>query len=130
MKRGELAKRTGCNIETVRYYERVGLLPNPPRTEKGHRIYDDGHKQTLRFIMRSRELGFTIEEVRGLLSLVDGEKYTCGEVRDKTVLHLNAVRERIADLKKLEVTLATTVAACEGGSATNCPIVDALIREV
>lgn len=129
MRRGELAKRTGCNIETVLYYEKIGLLPAPPRTEKGHRIYDSSHTKALRFIMRSRELGFSIEEVRGLLSLVNGQSYTCGEVRDKTMEHLNAVRDRIADLQRLETTLATTVAACEGGNAANCPVVDALIGD-
>ncbi len=129
MKRGELAKRTGCNIETIRYYEKVGLLLDPPRTNVGHRVYDDSHEQTLRFIMRSRELGFTIDEIRGLLDLVNGEQYTCGEVKDRTLLHLKAVRDRIADLKKLETTLALTVSACEGGDSPNCPIVDALTKE-
>lgn len=129
MKRGELAKRTGCNIETVRYYEKIGLLPDPPRTDNGYRVYATGHEQTLRFIMRSRELGFTIEGVRGLLSLVNGGEYTCAEVRDRTVVHLKSVRERIADLLKLEATLSETVAACDGGDTPNCAVVDALVRE-
>ncbi len=127
MKRGELANRTGCNIETVRYYEKVGLLPDPPRTQKGYRIYDETHEHTLRFIMRSRELGFSVEEIRGLLSLVNGGHYTCGEIRDKTLAHLNVVRGRIADLARLEETLSKTVAACEGGNAPCCPVVDALV---
>ncbi|MBL4613963.1 MAG: helix-turn-helix domain-containing protein [Magnetovibrio sp.] len=129
MTRGELAKRTGCNIETVRYYEKIGLPPDPPRTQKGYRVYDRHHEQTLRFIMRARELGFTIEDVRGLLSLVDGGNYTCGEIRDKTLAHLKAVRERIADLQRLEQTLSKTVADCAGGDAPQCPVVDALIKE-
>ncbi len=129
MTRGELAKRTGCNIETVRYYEKIGLLPDPPRTQRGYRIYDENHEQTLRFIVRARELGFSGKEVRSLLNLVDGGHYTCGEIRDKTLAHLDVVRGRIADLLKLEKTLSKTVAACEGGDAASCPVVDALIRK-
>ncbi|MCW9032608.1 MAG: helix-turn-helix domain-containing protein [Rhodospirillales bacterium] len=129
MKRGEIAKRTDCNIETVRYYEKIGLLPPPPRTDKGYRTYGPRHEQTLRFIMRSRELGFPIEEVRGLLSLVDGEGFTCDQVRDKTIKHLNSVRERIEDLNKLEQILSATVDKCEGGDTPNCAVIDALLEE-
>jgi MerR family mercuric resistance operon transcriptional regulator len=127
MKRGELATKTGCNIETVRYYEKAGLLPDPPRSDKGYRIYNRGHEQTLRFIVRSRELGFSVEEVRSLLSLVDAGHYTCGEIQQKTMDHLKGIRERIHDLKKLEITLTKTVADCEGGDAPNCPITNALL---
>lgn len=129
MKRGELAKRTGSNIETIRYYEKAGLLPHPPRTEKGYRIYSDQHERTLRFIMRSRELGFSVEDVRELLSLVDGDHYTCEDVKAKTLVHLKTVRKRIADLKKLEKTLSQTVANCKGGNTPNCPIIDALVKK-
>lgn len=127
MKRSEIAAQTGCNIETVRYYEKAGLLADPPRTAKGYRVYDDSHERTLRFIIRSRELGFSIEEIRNLLDLVQGEKYSCGEVRDQTMAHLIAVRARISDLQQLEKTLAKTVSQCEGGNTPNCPIVDALV---
>ena len=75
--RGVLSARTGINIETIRYYERVGLMPEPPRSGGGHRIYEEEHLKRLTFIRRSRELGFTIKEVRGLLRLVDGGDYTC-----------------------------------------------------
>jgi len=78
--------------------------------------------------MRSRELGFSVEEVRQLLGLVDSGRNTCGEVRDKTLFHLEAIRERIADLQKLEEILSSTVAKCEGGNAPNCPVVDALVN--
>jgi len=128
MKRSVLAARTGCNIETVRYYEKQGLLPDPPRTVAGHRVYDQSHEQTLGFIMRARALGFSIAEIRDLLSLVDGGRYTCGEIRDRTLIHLKAVRERLADLKKLEATLAETVAACTGDDAPHCPIIEALYQ--
>ena len=69
---GVLSKGTGCNIETIRYYEHIGLLPEPPRSQGGHRLYEEDHLGRLTFIRRSRELGFTLDEVRGLLRLVDG----------------------------------------------------------
>src|SRR5262249_26425212 len=77
---GMLSKRTRVNIETIRFYEHIGILPKPPRSEGGHRIY--GHDQLMRlgFVRRSRELGFSLDEVRGLLRLVDGGRYTCAEV--------------------------------------------------
>ena len=79
MTRSVIAARTGVNIETVRDYERIGLLPAPPRSEGGHRIYDEDMLRRLNLIRRCRELGFTLNEVRGLLLLVDGGDYTCGE---------------------------------------------------
>ena len=77
---GQLAERTSVNLETIRYYERIGLMPAPPRTEGGHRVYDRNHLKRLGLIRRSRELGFSIEEIRALLRLVDGGDYTCAEV--------------------------------------------------
>ena len=78
--RGAVAARTGVNIETVRYYERIGLLPPPPRTAGGHRIYGEELLKRLTFIRRSRDLGFTLDEIRGLLRLVDGGDYTCADI--------------------------------------------------
>ena len=123
---GALSKRTGCNIETIRYYERISLLPAPARTEGGHRSYTDEHTKRIRFIRRGRELGFTLEEVRGLLALVDGGDFTCEEVRALTLEHLDEVREKVADLRRLERVLKTMAAQCLGGSVPECPIVDAL----
>jgi MerR family transcriptional regulator, mercuric resistance operon regulatory protein len=126
MTRGQLARRTGRNLETIRYYEKIGLLPAPPRSGGGYRQYAAVHERRLRFIMRARELGFGIAEIRGLLALVDRHAYTCAEVRDMTLNHLAAVRLRIADLKRLERTLAGTVAACAGRKVPECPVIDAL----
>jgi MerR family transcriptional regulator, mercuric resistance operon regulatory protein len=123
---GGLSKRTGCNIETIRYYERIGLLPEPPRTSGGHRIYDDDDLKRLTFIRRSRELGFTLEEVRELLGLVDGGDYTCAEVKTITVAHLNEVRQKITDLRNLERVLDDMVSQCDDGMIPDCPIIDAL----
>ncbi|MBI4183478.1 MAG: helix-turn-helix domain-containing protein [Proteobacteria bacterium] len=129
-RRAELAKRTGCNLETIRYYEKIGLMPDPPRTAAGYRTYDAGHEHRLRFILRARELGFGIEEIRGLLALVDGAAFTCAEVREMTLHHLAEVRAKIADLRRLEHTLATTVAACSGDQVPDCPVIDALVGGV
>jgi MerR family mercuric resistance operon transcriptional regulator len=128
MRRGELAQRSGCNIETVRFYEKQGLLPVPPRTAGGHRDYAQEHLRRLTFIRRSRELGFTLGEVRGLLGLVDGGDWTCGEVRAMTLEHLGDVRRKIADLQKLVVVLTEMAAQCDGGAVPECPIVDALLE--
>lgn len=124
--RGELAKRSGCHLETVRYYEKIGLLAEPSRSEGGHRRYQLGDQRRLRFILRSRELGFSIDELRSLLSLVDSDAYTCGEIHALTVDHLAAVRQKIADLNRLERTLARISSECSCGAVPECPIIDAL----
>jgi MerR family transcriptional regulator, mercuric resistance operon regulatory protein len=126
MRRGELAQRSGCNIETVRFYEKHGLLPAPPRSAGGHRDYAPEHLKRLIFIRRSRELGFTLEAVRRLLSLVDGSNWTCAEVRAMTLEHLADVRRKIADRQKLVKVLENMAAQCEGGLVPECPVVDAL----
>ena len=123
---GRLAARTGVNIETIRYYERIGMIPPPPRSAGGQRRYEESHLRRLSFVRRCRELGFPLDEIRTLLALVDGGSYSCAEVRDMTVRQLDAVRRRIADLLVMERTLDTMAAACAGGSVPDCPIVDAL----
>ena len=128
MRRGELANLSGCNVETVRFYEKQGLLPAPPRTAGGHRDYAPEHLKRLTFIRRSRELGFTLGEVRGLLALVDGSDWTCAEVRAMTLDHLADVRRKIADLEKIARTLEDMAAQCDGGAVPACPIVDALLE--
>jgi MerR family mercuric resistance operon transcriptional regulator len=122
---GALSKQSGVAVETVRYYEREGLLPSAPRTAGGHRIFDEAHLRRLSFIRRSRELGFSGTEVRTLLGMVDGG-YTCGEVRDLTLRHLVSVRAKIADLRRLEKALAAISSKCDGGDTPDCPIIEAL----
>lgn len=126
LQRAELARRTGCNLETIRYYEKVGMMPDPPRTASGYRIYGESHVSRLRFILRARELGFSIEQVRGLLELVDGGTQTCAEVKERTEQHLADVRAKIADLKRIEKVLATTAAQCSGEDVPECPVLEAL----
>ncbi len=124
--RGALAKRFGCHLETVRYYEKIGLLRPPARSEGGYRLYQIDDQRRLRFILRGRELGFSIDELRSLLSLVDSSSYTCGEIHDLTIDHLGSVRRKIADLKRLERTLARIANECSGGAVPECPVIDAL----
>ncbi len=124
--RGRLARDSGCNIETIRYYEQISLMPVPMRSDSGYRLYGESGRKRLRFILRGRELGFSIEELRSLLSLVDGGHYTCGEVRDLTLEHLQSIRAKLADLRRLEQTLAEVSAQCEGGEVPDCPVIDAL----
>lgn len=125
---GGLSKRTGVHLETVRYYEAIGIMPKPPRTPVGHRRYDQAHLKRLTFVKRSRELGFTLKEIRALLALVDGGDYTCAEVHDLTVSHLHDVREKIADLQRLEVTLADISRQCAGGTIPAYPFIETLFR--
>lgn len=123
---GALSKLTNCNIETIRYYERIGLLTPPPRTQGGHRQYSDEDVKRLTFVRRGRELGFTLEEVRELLTLVDGGHYTCEEVKTITLAHIDDVRRKIADLRTLYKVLKYTAAECSGGNVPECPIIDVL----
>lgn len=123
---GELARRTGVHIETIRYFEKVGMLASPPRTEGGHRVYDDMHVRSLGFIRRARELGFSPAEVRAILNLGGPGVASCHEVRDIASHHLDQVRVKMADLARLERLLASTIEQCSGGSAPDCAFIDLL----
>jgi MerR family transcriptional regulator, mercuric resistance operon regulatory protein len=125
---GELSRRTGCNIETIRYYERVGLLPPPPRDGR-YRRFAAGDVARLVFVRRARVLGFTLDEVRALLKLsaADNES-ACAEVREISIAHLVDVRARIADLRAMERVLAATIRQCDTGRQPGCPLIDALSR--
>ncbi|HKF61133.1 MAG TPA: helix-turn-helix domain-containing protein [Dongiaceae bacterium] len=125
---GALSRRTGVNIETIRFYERIGILAKPPRSAAGHRIYSQAQLMRLGFVRRSRELGFSLDEVRRLLKLVDGGRYTCAEVKTITLDHLAEIRRKIADLRRLERTLAATAGKCRGGKVPECPVIEALFQ--
>ncbi|MGD9968192.1 MAG: helix-turn-helix domain-containing protein [Hyphomonadaceae bacterium] len=122
---GSLSRDSGVNIETIRYYERINLMPKPPRSGGGRRLYDASASRQLSFIRRARELGFSIDEIRGLISMSRG-KGRCADVHDLTVRHLADVRARIADLKRLERTLAAAAHRCERDGNSDCPIIGAL----
>ena len=124
---GELSRRTGCHIETIRYYERIALLPEPARSAGRYRVYDTGDVRRLAFIRRARELGFTLDAVRTLLALStkDGSA-ACAEVHQLAAGHLAEVRAKIADLRAMERVLADAVRRCATGELPGCPIIDAL----
>jgi len=123
---GQLAAAAGVNLETVRYYERIKLMPLPLRTASGHRAYDEAHIRRLAFIRRARDLGFSIEQVRALLALAEPSRASCAEVREIARLHLNEVQSKLADLVRLEHILAETVERCSGELAPSCPVLDML----
>jgi MerR family transcriptional regulator, mercuric resistance operon regulatory protein len=123
---GQLSRISGVNIETIRYYERVKMLPPAPRTASGRRIYGSTDLRTLTFIRRSRQLGFSLDEIRALLRLGGPEKASCREVREIAAHHLEGIRAKLGDLKKLERLLSKTVARCSGNMAPDCPVLDIL----
>ena len=123
---GELSRRTGVNIETIRYYERIKMLPTPARTEGGRRVYGPNELRTLACIRRARELGFSLDDIRTLLNLGAPGQASCADVRKIAAHHLDHVRAKISDLKKLERLLAKTVAQCSGDKVPDCPIVEIL----
>jgi len=125
---GEVSRRTGCNIETIRYYERIGLLPAPDRQGRFRR-YGTADVRRLTFVRRARELGFTLDEVRALLMLSATDDQTaCTEVRDISAAHLADVRARIADLRAMERVLTSAIRQCDEGKQPGCPLIDALSR--
>ena len=126
---GELSRQTAVLIETIRYYERIGFLPVPQRGTNGRRTYNTEDAKRLRFIKRSRDMGFSQDEVRALLRLADGGAKSCGEVQALAETHLRDIRSKISDLKKLENVLAETVAQCTGPGAPACPVLDVLSEE-
>jgi MerR family mercuric resistance operon transcriptional regulator len=126
---GGLSRRTGCNIETIRYYERTGLLPAPTRSPGGYRLYGTEHLKRLLFIRRARALGFSIHEVRKLLELAEHRRRPCAEARRLAATHLEDVRAKIADLRAMERVLAETVARCGEGTGRHCPLIEALDRD-
>ena len=123
---GKLSQLTGVNIETIRYYEKVNVLPVASRTENGRRVYGPTERRILAFVRRSRELGFSLDEVRALLRLGGPEKASCREVREIAAHHLDDIRVKIGDLRKLERLLTKTVAQCTGTTAPECPVLDIL----
>ena len=123
---GELSRLAGVNIETIRYYEKIKMLPAPARTKGGHRVYGPKETRILVFIRRGRELGFTLDQIRALLNLAAPGKASCGEVRAIAARHLEDVRAKITDLEKLERLLAKTIKQCSGKAVPDCPVLDVL----
>jgi len=125
--RGTLAKESGVNLETIRFYEKIGLMPDPPRTASGYRSYSMDHLKRLKFIRRSRELGFTNQEVAGLLEMVDGT-YACDDVKCMALSNIALIKNKVADLLKLQAALESMAAECSGGDTPDCVIIDRLLE--
>jgi MerR family mercuric resistance operon transcriptional regulator len=123
---GALAKRSGVQAETIRYYESEGLLPRPERTAAGYRLYGPSDIERLSFIRQARELGFKVDSVRRLLSLADRRVDTCAEVRELASTHLAEVRTKLADLRRMERVLADLIRSCEGRTVPKCLLLEAL----
>lgn len=127
LKIGEVAKQAGVGVETVRFYERKGLLHEPQRRTSGYRQYDKGAIAVLRFIRRAKELGFTLKEIKTLLNLRLDESATRADVRDEARAKVSDIEARIADLQRMKDSLLKLIRKCSGHGATKgCPILDAL----
>jgi MerR family transcriptional regulator, mercuric resistance operon regulatory protein len=122
---GALSERTEVNIETIRYYERIGILPRPPRSAGGHRLYAEEYQQRFLFVRRARELGFSLGEVGVLLGLAR-QRSACAQVKSITEQHIADIHRKINELKRLERALSDMVTQCRGDDALDCPILDAL----
>ncbi len=124
---GAVAKRAGVAIDTIRYYEREGLLPEPQRRESGYRTYGESAVRQLRFIRRAKGLGFTLEEIRDLLALSADRHRGVKAVKQRAKARLAAIDERIAELTRVREGLEQLIEACPGhGAPEQCPILRAL----
>lgn len=128
MKIGELARKAGVNVQTVRYYEKRGLLPEPERLESGYRAYTLASLERLQFIRRSQELGFTLAEIEELLALRTDPRTTAGEVKERAESKIADVEQRIEDLRQIQHALKHLAGQCHGGSGPTgeCPLLDAM----
>ncbi len=123
---GDLARATGTRIETIRWYEKQGLLPPPLRTASNYRIYGDAALARLSFIRRARDLGFSLDTVRALLALSENRESDCATVDVLAAAHLVEIDRKIEDLVKLRRELSGLLASCNGGRIAECRIIEAL----
>jgi MerR family transcriptional regulator, copper efflux regulator len=124
---GKLAARADVGVETVRFYERQGLIPEPQRSPKGYRQYREAEVGRIRFIRKAQDLGFTLSEIRELLSLRVDAGSDCGDVRGRAEQKIAQVEEKLADLRRIRSALEELTRACAGtGPTSECPILDAM----
>lgn len=126
MQIGELARTTSTKVETIRFYEKIGLLPEPGRTSANYRDYGAAHLARLSFIRRARDLGFTLDQVRELLTLSDDRSRSCGAVDTVARAHLAQIDQKIADLRALRRELDELIGQCRQGAISECRIIEAL----
>lgn len=123
---GRLARASGCKVPTIRYYEQVGLMPEPARTEGNQRIYHTRHLERLTFIRHARDLGFTLDDIRDLLRLSEHPEAPCAEADEIATRHLAGIRDRIARLRLLEAELARMAEGCSRHSVAHCRVIEIL----
>lgn len=126
MQIGELARTTSTKVETIRFYEKIGLLPEPGRTSANYRDYGAAHLARFSFIRRARDLGFTLDQVRELLTLSDDRSRSCGAVDTVARAHLAQIDQKIADLRALRRELDELIGQCRQGAISECRIIEAL----
>ena len=127
---GKVAREAGVGIETIRFYERKGLIEEPPRRESGYRQYPEGTAARLRFIKRAKELGFTLKEIKELLALRVEPDTTCDDIRRRAETKINDIEARIGTLKKMKKGLVKLTLSCSGrGPVSECPIIEAMEDE-
>ena len=123
---GELSRACECPVETIRYYEKIGLLPDARRRRNGYREYGDVHEKFLRFIMRTKRLGFTQEEIRQLTDLARQKKPPCADVFVLLEQQHDQIRQRISDMRQIEKALSSLKKHCRNGTRIDCPVLDQL----
>ena len=126
MRISEAAAASGCHLETIRYYERVGLVQPPARRGNGYRSYEPEDVERLRFISRGRDLGFSLDEIRGLLALDQAPGLSCSEVDAIARTHLDLTRRRMAELSRIATELERVIEHCDGDACGDCAILQAL----
>lgn len=128
MRIGQLAQTCNCSPETIRYYEKIGLLPPATRAANGYRFYDSSHRKWLDFILRSKALGFRQKEVRRLTDLANAPRSACQDVHALIVDHLTDVQARLRELNQLRASLLKLEAKCHDGTLHECPVIDELME--
>ncbi len=124
---GQVAREAGVGVETIRFYERKGLIEEPPRRESGYRQYPREAVSRIRFIRRAKELGFTLKEIDELLSLRASPKSRCGDVRERAEAKIDDIEQKIRALQRMKTALEKLTAVCSGrGSVTDCPVLEAM----
>ncbi|MGQ0658415.1 MAG: heavy metal-responsive transcriptional regulator [Chromatiales bacterium] len=130
LKVGEVAKQAGVNLQTIHYYERRGLLPKPPRTGSNYRAYPEDAVLRVRFIKRAQELGFTLKEIKELLSLRAAPRTRCADVRERAEAKVQNIDDKVRTLQAMRKALTKLIGECSGkGPVTQCPILEALDSE-
>lgn len=127
---GQLAKQGGVNLESIRFYEREGLLPKPPRTAGGYRVFGAGDVRRVQFIKRAQELGFSLREIKELLALRIEPGTSCADMRERAEAKLADIDKKVRDLQRMKKALARLATACPGrGAISDCPILESLDGE-